>query len=128
MALYSIDPKSAVPVYSQLFRQIERHIASGEIANGEKLPSIRELASVLRINPNTVAKTYRLLEADGLVISRKGRGVFVDVAPSRMRSNRRELFGEMTEEYVKMALSLGMEAQEIQEGIEDRLMRENDDD
>ena len=75
--MYSIDSRSAVPVYEQLKRQIVIHIVSGKFDDGEKLPSIRELASTILINPNTVAKTYRQLETDGFVTSRKGLGVFI---------------------------------------------------
>jgi len=122
--MYSIDSRSAVPVYEQLKRQIILHIISGRLDDGEKLPSIRELAAAIRINPNTVAKTYRQLETDGFVISRKGLGVFVSAEVMELQSNRNEIFMELTDEYLSKAAGLGINADEIMKGLSDRLKGE----
>ncbi len=119
--MYQIDQRSPVPVYEQLARQIERHIVSGDLADGQKLPSIRELASALRINPNTVAKTYRQLENEGLVSSRKGLGIFVSVRGMDLDGSRDKLFAELTDDYVRKATGLGMEGNEIIQGLTRRL-------
>lgn len=122
--MYSIDSRSAVPVYEQLKRQILLHIISGRLNDGEKLPSIRELAAVIRINPNTVAKTYRQLETDGFVTSRKGLGVFINAGVRELQSNRNGIFKELTDEYISKAAGLGLNADEIMKGISDRLKGE----
>ncbi|MCD4777212.1 MAG: GntR family transcriptional regulator [Candidatus Aegiribacteria sp.] len=122
--MYSIDSRSAVPVYEQLKRQIIIHIVSGELDDGNKLPSIRELASAILINPNTVAKTYKQLETDGFVTSRKGLGVFVSASGRELQSNRTKIFGELTDEYVSKAAGLGLSADEIMKGLSDRLKGE----
>jgi len=122
--MYSIDSRSAIPVYEQLKRQIVLSIVSGRLDEGEKLPSIRELAAALRINPNTVAKTYRQLETDGYVSSRKGLGVFVSAGVRELQSNRIEIFKELTDEYISKAAGLGLNADEIMKGLAGRLKGE----
>jgi len=122
--MYSIDSRSAIPVYEQLKRQIVLSIVSGRLDEGEKLPSIRELAAALRINPNTVAKTYRQLETDGYVTSRKGLGVFISAEVRELQSNRVEIFKELTDEYISKAAGLGLNADEIMKGLAGRLKGE----
>ncbi len=122
--MYSIDSRSAIPVYEQLKRQIVFHIVSGRLDEGEKLPSIRELAAALRINPNTVAKTYRQLETDGFVTSRKGLGVFISAGERELQSNRNDIFRELTDEYLSKAAALGLNAEEIMNGLAGRLKGE----
>lgn len=122
--MYSIDSRSAVPVYEQLKRQIIIYIVSGVLDDGEKLPSIRELSSAILINPNTVAKTYRQLETDGFVTSRKGLGVFISAGGRELQSNRTEIFKELTDEYVSKGAGLGLNADEIMKGLSDRLKGE----
>ncbi len=73
----NLDPSSRAPIYRQLFEQIQSRVARGEMTEGERLPSVRELALGLRINPNTVARAYGELEREGLVVRQQGRGVFV---------------------------------------------------
>jgi GntR family transcriptional regulator len=73
----SIDESSAEPVFSQLITQIREAVKSGELKPGAPLPTIRELAGDLQINPNTVAKAYGLLERDAVIETRGRRGSFV---------------------------------------------------
>ena len=122
--MYSIDSRSAIPVYEQLKRQIVLHIVSGRLDEGEKLPSIRELAATLRINPNTVAKTYRQLETDEFVTSRKGLGVFISAGVRELQNDRNEIFMELTDEYLSKAAGLGLNADEIMKGLAGRLKGE----
>ena len=72
-----IDPKSTVPIYRQIVEQVSRAIDAGAYRPGEALPSQRALAVELRVNPNTVQRAFDELLRDGVVESRKGRGVFV---------------------------------------------------
>lgn len=73
----SVDYHSGIPVYKQMIAAITSAIQLGELGEGDKLPSIRELSSQLNINPNTTAKVYRELELTGLIESRAGSGSFV---------------------------------------------------
>ncbi|MCU0872448.1 MAG: GntR family transcriptional regulator [Pirellulaceae bacterium] len=72
-----ISDQDGVPIYVQLMNQIKYLVASGRLKAGEQLPPVRKLAEQLLVNPNTVARAYRELESEGLVISRQGSGVFV---------------------------------------------------
>jgi len=73
----SIDAKSALPIYRQITDQIRWRVAAGVFAPGDKLPSVRELAAQLLVNPNTIAKVYRDLERDGLLETRRGDGTYI---------------------------------------------------
>ena len=77
MPVFDIDTASSVPVYEQIVDRLRYAIAAGRYAPGEQLPSVRQLAVDLLVNPNTVAKAYRELEREGLTFSRRGLGVFV---------------------------------------------------
>ena len=77
MLHYQIDPGRAVPAYRQLMEQVQYNVASGWVESGEKLPSIRELARYLGVNPSTIVKAYSELEHLGVIERRQGSGVFV---------------------------------------------------
>ena len=72
-----LDPASAVPIYAQICEQVERLVASRALRAGDQLPSVRELAARLRVNRNTAAKAYQILESDGVIETRAGQGCFV---------------------------------------------------
>lgn len=73
IVLNTRDPK---PIYEQITNNLRRLIASGGIAPGERLPSVRELATRLTINPNTIQRAYRQLEQEGYIVSLPGKGCF----------------------------------------------------
>jgi len=73
----SVDPSSGFPVYRQIMEQVRRMIVAGRLTPGEKLPSIRDLAATLQINPLTVGKAYTELERGGIVEMRRGLGMYV---------------------------------------------------
>ena len=75
--MFELTKGRGFPIYLQIKEQIERRIASGTLAPGEALPSVRVLARTLVINPNTVVRAYRELEAAGLIESRHGEGTYV---------------------------------------------------
>ena len=74
---FQVDKDSVVAVYEQINFAVKAAIASGRVSSGEQLPSIREVAAQLDVNPNTVAKAFRDLETQGYVFTRRGMGVFV---------------------------------------------------
>jgi GntR family transcriptional regulator len=73
----SVDPRSGVPIYLQVTEQIKRSVALGILGSGEQLPTVKQLALDLTVNPNTVARAYRDLERDGIIETASGRGSFV---------------------------------------------------
>ncbi len=84
-----VDPRSPTPLYDQIASRVRIAIAAGELVPGHALPSVRQLATRLRVNPATVVQAYRELAADGFVEMRQGSGTFVrDVAVSRKESER----------------------------------------
>ena len=76
-AVLTVDPRSGVPIYLQVVEQIKRSVALGILAGGEQLPTVKQLALELTVNPNTVARAYRELERDGVIETAVGRGSFV---------------------------------------------------
>ena len=77
MSLLRIDPASAIPPYEQLRTQVVAMTVTGELEPGQKLPTVRQLAADLGLAPNTVARAYRELEADGIISTQGRRGTFV---------------------------------------------------
>jgi GntR family transcriptional regulator len=74
---FRLDPRSGVPTYLQLVDQVRRALVLGYLREGDRLPTVREVAAALVVNPNTVAKAYRDLERAGLVNPRAGQGTFI---------------------------------------------------
>lgn len=72
-----IDNASDRPVYQQIIDQVKRDIALGRLVQDDKLPTVRQLAGQLAINPNTIAKAYQQLEREGIIVTRPGAGAFV---------------------------------------------------
>jgi GntR family transcriptional regulator len=105
---------SASPIYRQVVDQIRQAAASGKIAVGEALPSVRALAAELLINPNTIAKAYAALVRDGVLESQQGRGYFVserrDIFSRKERQRRLE---DVMAPFLAEALTLGFTEQQI---------------
>lgn len=74
---YHVDPHSGVPIYVQLKEQIKKAAASGQLKEGEQLPSVREFALRLTVNPNTVSRVYQELEREGVIQTARGLGTFI---------------------------------------------------
>ena len=76
-AIFTVDPRSGVPIYLQIVEQVKRSVALGVLAPGEQLPTVKQLATDLVVNPNTIARAYRELERDEVIETMPGRGSFV---------------------------------------------------
>jgi GntR family transcriptional regulator len=87
---FAINSASEFPVYQQIVDQIKREIALGRLSCTDKIPTVRELAAQLIINPNTIAKAYRILEQQGIVVTRVGSGTFVSEAGSSLSQDARQ--------------------------------------
>ena len=112
-----IDNKSAVPIYEQIKRGIKLMIISGQLKNGDPILSIRELASKLKVNPNTIIKVYYQLEAEGYISSKPGSMYVVDIDKERVRKEKHTFFRRETEEYIAKIVSMGYTPDEAIEEI-----------
>lgn len=115
-----VDDASALPVYAQLQQQVIAAIGRGELRRGEQLPSVRDVAATLGINPNTVNRAYAELERDGVVATKRGRGTFVASARSAVDVHR---LMEIAERFVAHARSLGYEGTQIVSSVRDTVAR-----
>jgi GntR family transcriptional regulator len=89
--IFSLDPRSGVSTYLQLVHQVRQAMQLGELVEGDRLPTVKDVAATLAINPNTVLKAYRELEHEGLAAGRPGLGTFVTrtiAAPSPLAQTR----------------------------------------
>src|SRR6201987_3816267 len=107
------DPQSGVATYLQIVQQVKEALRLGTIDVGDQLPTVREVVADLAINPNTVAKAYRDLEREGLVVARQGRGTFVasTLAPASLRHHD-ELRAEL-ERWLAAARRAGLDEESI---------------
>ena len=91
----TIDHGSERAVYQQIIDQVKRDIAMGRLKTGQRLPTVRELSAALVINPNTIAKAYRQLEQDGIIVTRPGAGAFVaELSSNLIRAVRLRILHE----------------------------------
>lgn len=102
------------PIYEQLYTQISLQIAGGEIAPGEKLPAVREIAKQLGINPNTVQKSYAMLEQAGLINSMPAKGSYASLSPSGADGLRQEALGALSQA-MEEAHRSGVKGEDAQE-------------
>jgi GntR family transcriptional regulator len=120
--LDQIDARSPTPLYAQIAARVKLAIASGELRSGDGLPSVRQLAARLRINPATVVQAYRALEADGFVEMRQGAGTFVhNVAPSRRTQERKAAARRLVRELIAEGGRIGISPQEFFNVLRDEL-------
>ena len=109
-----LDHHSGEPIYRQIVEAVKYRIASGRLAEGAKMPSIRVLASELRINPRTVVKAYEELQHAGLVVMKQGQGVFVAANRQGIPAKaRRKAVGEMARRLLAEASRLGADPDEV---------------
>jgi GntR family transcriptional regulator len=88
VAIVSIDPRDATPIYAQLERGLRASIATGRLRPGEQLPTVRQLAVELSVNANTVARVYAELERAGVIETRRGVGSFISATPAEAHPPR----------------------------------------
>jgi len=120
-----VEAKSALPVYEQVKRAIKLAILSGRLEEGDQLLSIRDLALKLQINPNTIIKVYYQLEVEGFVHSRPGAGYFVKLGRKKMQKEKRELFEEVTGEYISKVVNMGYSLEDIIKELDTRRKEES---
>jgi GntR family transcriptional regulator len=118
-----LDFRSGTPIYEQLVAQIKHMIATRIIEPGDQLPTVRQIAADLRVNFNTVARAYRLLDEAGIISTQHGRGTYILDSPSPEVSEklRREDLARMTKRYIYSAFELGFTAEEVQTLFEEKI-------
>ncbi|HEV2863674.1 MAG TPA: GntR family transcriptional regulator [Pyrinomonadaceae bacterium] len=115
----AIDPSSGVPIYMQIVSQIKTGIAMGRLLPEDPLPSVRQLAVELSVNPNTVARAYLDLEYEGVIYKRQGAGTFVSGQGVEMSKNeRRKVLSELIEKALVEGVNLGLDEVELRETFE----------
>jgi len=117
-----IDARNPTPLYAQIASRMRLAIAAGELTAGDGLPSVRQLAARLRINPATVVQAYRALEAEGFVEMRHGAGTFVhDVAPGKKAHERKTAARRLIRELLTEGGRMGISPQELAAVLRDEL-------
>ena len=119
-----IDLKSGVPFYRQIIDQVKAAIATETIAAGDRLPTVRQLAVDLSINPNTVSRAYTELELTGLVETQMGSGTFVGNRPvERDDVESRRLLDQICQEFLSRVSTHGFTLNDVLENLEQRKKR-----
>lgn len=108
-----------LPIYIQIMNYIKKKIVSGEINGGDKLPSVRELSSELKVNPNTVQRTYQELERENLVFTQRGMGTFVIEDTEIIKNLKKSMALDIVNNFISEMKELGFEYKEIVEIILD---------
>ncbi len=119
---HGIDPRSPIPLYVQIAERVRLAIATGTLGSAAPLPSVRQLAAELRINPATVIQAYKDLEAQGFVEIRHGAGTFVrELAPGRRARERSQQAGALVRKLLAEARRAGVSLPELQRALENEL-------
>lgn len=118
---FQIDPKSGVPFYRQVIEQVRYGIGRGDLRPGDQLPTVRQLAVDLSINPNTVLRAYRELEIEGVLETQQGSGTFVGPRPPQIHApERQRMLDQILTELLARAASYGFTLEEVIAGLRQR--------
>ena len=113
----NIDFSSPLPIYRQLIYMIKLEILSGRLNDGDQLPPIRELAKILKLNPNTVAKAYYTLDEEGFIESKRGSGNWVNYKKAKLDSLRKGMIEDEFKSFLERVFSLGASIEDIKKLI-----------
>jgi len=115
LRLFTLQPSSGVPIYRQLMDQVRRMVASGQLAPGTELPSVRDIAAEYTVNPTTISKAYSLLEGEGLLQRNRGKPMTIaEPAPkSGSLARRLKQVEPQVEALVLAARQLELDADEL---------------
>ncbi|HYL27883.1 MAG TPA: GntR family transcriptional regulator [Candidatus Nitrosotalea sp.] len=123
-AVLTVDPRSGVPIYLQIVEQIKRSVALGVLQTGEQLPTVKQLALDLTVNPNTVARAYRDLEREQVIETAPGRGSFVrDSGPDESPKVAAEIGADALDVALREAKSVGLGPSDVRALFETALAR-----
>jgi GntR family transcriptional regulator len=121
MLRMNIDTASSVPVYKQAVQAIKAGILAGRLKDGDPLPPIRELAKIIRLHPNTVAKVYAALQEEGFIAGKMGSGHWVTFKKKKLDSLKKALIEDEFRNFIDRVLAVGATKAEIKELMEKHL-------
>jgi GntR family transcriptional regulator len=112
-----LDFRSGIPIYLQVVERIKERLAAGQLKPGDQLPTVRSLALELRVNFNTIARAYRIMDESGIISTQQGRGTYILEIPTPevAESIRLEALQELTRRYLADAERLGASPEELDE-------------
>lgn len=118
-----LDFHSGLPIYTQIVNQIQSQLVNGILKPGDQLPTVRALASELRVNFNTVARAYRILDEARIISTQQGRGTYItEIPPPEVTEKlRKEALTELTKRYISEAYRLGFSEREVSQMVKDSL-------
>ena len=121
--MLQIDFRSGLPIYTQIVNQVQAHVAGGILKPGDQLPTVRALAEELRVNFNTIARAYRILDEERIISTQQGRGTYITEIPPPDVSEklRRETLEALTERFIGEAMRLGFSKREVSQMVRDQL-------
>lgn len=116
---FQLDFHSGLPIYTQIVNQIQSHLMNGIIKPGDQLPTVRALAQELRVNFNTVARAYRLLDEERVISTQQGRGTYItEIPPPKLSEKlRHESLDALTQRFIGEAFRLGFSEREISQMV-----------
>lgn len=117
--MFLVNPKSKQPIYEQLVEQLRKQLMLGSIAAGAAMPSVRQLATELGINPNTIQKAYRRMEEEGMIVSVPGRGSFVSEDPAQMLDRERESRLAKARQMIELCRETGLTQSAMEQLVKD---------
>ncbi len=120
-----LDFRNHVPIYVQIVERIKHLVATEVLEPGDQLPTVRQLAADLRVNFNTVARAYRILDQAGLVSTQQGRGTYVleSLPPGRSTRLRQAALKALTQHFLTEAARLGFEPDDVDHDVEKLIKR-----
>ena len=121
--MLQIDFRSGLPIYIQIVNQVQAQVAGAVLKPGDQLPTVRALAEELRINFNTVARAYRILDEARIISTQQGRGTYItEIPPPKVTERlRRESLEALTQRYISEAMRLEFSKDEINEMVRNQL-------
>jgi GntR family transcriptional regulator len=126
--ILQIDFRSGLPIYTQIVNQVQAQVVNGSLKPGDQLPTVRALAEELRVNFNTVARAYRLLDEERIISTQQGRGTYItEIPPPKVSERlRKEMLEALAERYISEALRLDFSKSEIKLMVSDQLKSWNE--
>ncbi len=122
--MFRINPQSPDPIFQQLASQVMEAVTRGQLKEGDKLPSVRELARETTVNPNTVVKAYDTLERDGVIYRRRGAGCFVTGKTTNLGlPERRKRLAKLMEKAVNDGIYLGFDGPALLAALEEQIKK-----
>jgi GntR family transcriptional regulator len=119
----ALDLRSGVPIYVQLVEQVQQLVIAGKLNPGDQLPTVRQLASELRVNFNTIARAYRMLDEAGLISTQQGRGTYILDQPASGLTDRlkTETLDAQVARFLSEMLRQGYDLKDVKEKIEQEI-------